>query len=274
MGLDDTLSIAIRDTDAYYLVRGYKSNIPEYGFMPPDPVDFIDGHDYSLDATAYTLTDITPPPDEGDWLDSLVSFWASLSNTMASWAAAAAAWVWPLNIIAPLVVAVSSIVDGIFGGMLDFRVFYRTLELRVSELLDFDELLDRLSEPLDQLAALWAWFSDWAGSVGSLIADWWAGVEDTVLSWISVATQGLDNVLIAWETFTTEILPTLFDLEFAEEWYRSKLVAVGQLITSAFTERADLWAGWSDFRQSVSDIVSTPFDWLEARFTDWFLGGE
>ena len=46
------------------------------------------------------------------------------------------------------------------------------------------------------------------------------------------------------------------------------------LINSAFTERETFWSGWSDFRDQVSLFFSDPLGWLEAKFTDWFLGAE
>ena len=195
-------------------------------------------------------------------------------NSGGGGAAAAAAWVWPLNIVAPLVVAVSTIVDGIFGAFFDFRIFWRAFAQSVSELPLWGDIVAWLQEVIDQVAELWSWFSDWWGSVGDVITSWWATALVDVQDWIATATQGLASMLTAWDDFFTNTLPTLFDLDYAEEWWRSKLLDVGDLISSAFVEREDLWQGWSDFRQGVSDFFTDPLEWLWSKLTDWFLGPE
>jgi len=168
----------------------------------------------------------------------------------------------------------SNIADGMFGGMLDFREWVYDLEDDLDEIFSWSSIIAWLEYRLYDLSDVLAWFYDWWYEVGDVVREWWYGVSYDVRSWIAVATQGLAGMLSAWSNFITVILPTLFDLEFAEEWYRSKLVGVGQLISSAFADRADLWSGWTDFRQAVSDFVTAPFTWLESRFTDWFFGGE
>lgn len=208
------------------------------------------------------------------WLSTLLSWWARFSNTAALWAANARDWSWPLNILTPFFVSLSWVADGLFSAFFDFYLWVYALEDRLSVVFSWQAIISSLQGALSQLSTVWAWFSNWWGAVRSVIDTWWSGVFYQVQSWISVATQGLAGMLATWSDFVTNTLPTLFDISYAEDWYRSKLAGVGDLISSAFTERADLWRGWTDFRQSVSDFFTDPIEWLWTRFTDWFLGKE
>lgn len=208
------------------------------------------------------------------WLDTLVSWFASFANTAAIWEYTASTWSWPLNTLYGFFIALSDIADGMFSGMLDFRTWLYALVDDLSEVFSWQSILDWLEDRVADINGVIAWIDAWETNVGYLVSKWWEHTGDTVKSWIATATQGLADMIAAWDDFVTVTLPTLFDLDYAEEWWLDKLVSVGQLISSAFVDRADLWAGWTDFRARVSEFFSTPFTWLEARFIDWFLGGE
>jgi hypothetical protein len=208
------------------------------------------------------------------WIDTLVSWFASFSNTAAIWEYNAGTWVWPLNQLRGFYIALSNIADGMFGGMLDFREWVYNLADDLDYIFSWSSIITWIEDRLYNLQQVVAWFSDWWYEVLDAVNYWWYSVSYTVKEWISIGTQGLAELLVGWNNFVSVILPTLFDFEYAEDWYLSKLAGIGDLIRSAFDERSDLWQGWSDFRQAVSDFTTKPFTWLEDRFTDWFFGGE
>ncbi|MDD4986416.1 MAG: hypothetical protein PHQ43_11655 [Dehalococcoidales bacterium] len=208
------------------------------------------------------------------WLDTLVSWFAIFSNTAATWEYNASTWSWPLSALYGFFVALSNVADGMFAGMLDFRTWLYQLANSLSEVYGWQNVINWLKAQIDSLAGVITWVANWSSNVANLVSTWWTSMSDTVKSWISTAIQGLPDMLTAWSNFITETLPTLFDLQYAESWWKSKLVDLGELISSAFVEREDLWNGWTDFRQRVSDFFSDPLEWIWSRFTDWFLGGE
>jgi hypothetical protein len=206
------------------------------------------------------------------WLDTLVSWFASFSNTAALWKYEASTWSWPLSMLEGFFIALSDAADGWFTGWLDFRTWLYNLADIIGEVTSWQSVIIWVESAIDALEAAVTWISSWSTYVGDLVSAWWDVVSGVVQDWIETATTGLAGMLEAWTDFVTNTLPTLFDLEYATLWWRDRIVEVGDLIASAFEERSDLWDGWSDFRQAVSEIVSSPFDWLEARFADWFLG--
>jgi len=170
----------------------------------------------------------------GDALEAAIDFVLGWINALAEWAASVVAWLDELR---------QEIIDG-------FNVFVEWL----------NELWNSLTNILD------TWWDS--------LAEWWNARIEDVKDLIAVAVQwvneriddvmtALDSIAVWWENFTTEVLPTLaskFD------------------ITAAFDEFMlkwqDLFNTWEEFRDSIFDFFSNPFDWLLDRFTDWFMGGE
>ena len=208
------------------------------------------------------------------WLGTLLSWWASFSNTAALWAYYSTGWVWPLNQLQGFFSSLSSITNGLYGAFFDFYYWVLGLENRISEIFTWRSIIDSLQYALNGLQSLIAWFNNWWGNVFNVVDYYWSVVSSQVHDWISTATQGLSGMLSAWNNFVTVILPGLFNLQYAESWWQSKLVGLGDLINSAFVARADLWSGWTTFRQQVSDFFTDPLEWLWTRFMDWFLGRE
>jgi hypothetical protein len=216
----------------------------------------------------------TPPVPSADWIDRLVHWAASLSNTMASWAATASGWVWPLNIIAPLIIFLSTITDGIFGALFDFRLWLRPFLEKVGQFLNWDEIKAKLQDFLDMVAHLWDWFQNKLEYVKGIIGDWWEPVRTTVLGWIATATQGLTGLLVAWDNFRKVTLPGLIDATWLGEWWRSRLIDVGDLVNSKLKEWFPFYDDLAQVMPAMKALFANPFDWLLEHFTDWFLGKE
>jgi len=155
-----------------------------------------------------------------------------------------------------------------------------------------------------------AWFKEWKtkildawnwvryawSNVTSIINDWWSPVTTTVKGWIAVATQGLDTLKVAWDSFWkvtfpqwtskldtlkaawdsfwTVTFPNLVSFQWLTSWWNGKLKEVDSLIDSKIKEASPLFAGWQEVKNSVVEFISNPLDWIETRFTDWFLGKE
>jgi hypothetical protein len=226
-----------------------------------------------------------------EWVRTLVSFWARLSNTMAVWAARAQDWAWPLNIIAPMVVAVSGIIDGIFGAFFDFQYWVDATAYRLSELLSWSEIQSRLSSFLSQVSTLWSWFLQKVTYINTYINTWWEGAQYQVKQWIAAATMGLaelsrawtnfwnitwpqllanvNTLLSKWNDFVTSTLPTLVSFSWLATWWKGKVLEVQELINGAFTLRENLWKGWQELRDQVVEFFSDPLAWLYDKLDDF-----
>lgn len=126
----------------------------------------------------------------------------------------------------------------------------------------------------------WNWILNFWTYVGAKVNEWWKPTAATVQGWISIAAQGLNDLLVAWDTFwqitfpnwTTEllkisselshfftaILPTLFDIKYAEIWWVGKAKDIASLIDTEFKIRLP-------FYNELVIFFTNPFDWIKAH---------
>ncbi len=123
-----------------------------------------------------------------------------------------------------------------------------------------------------------ATFGDWFTNVNAWFeTGWkafWGTVIPTVQGWINTAVEGLPALKVAWGNFFTVTLPTLFDLKYAEEWWKGKALDVSALIGSKLKEWFPQYDTEAEQQATRISFFRSPLDWLLEQFTDWFLGKE
>lgn len=152
------------------------------------------------------------------------------------------------------------------------------------EILNWDAIKSYIRSWLYGIESAIAWFFDWWYQVGQRIETWWSGVQTLVQDWISVATQGFDELKAAWGNFWNETLPdifsqfeilranwsqfwsitfpTLVSFTWLTTWWNSRVQDVQDLIESAFTLRESLWEGWQELKDQVIELFADPEEWL------------
>ena len=82
------------------------------------------------------------------------------------------------------------------------------------------------------------------------VAEWFASIGGATKAWAEGLFVKANNV---WNTITGDL----------GKWWKTQLA----LLNETF--------GWVLlFRDSITEFFTNPLGWLEARFTDWFLGAE
>ncbi len=206
------------------------------------------------------------------WAYTLLSWFAQLSTNAYQWSIDVAGWVWPLSNLRYVLVGFSNLVFNIYLSFVDFYYWVMDIETRLTTIFSWQTIINYLQSAVASMGELLAWFNNWYNSVQVIVQNYFNSMAPLIQDWISTATAGLSGMLAAWDNFRINTLPDLFDIAYAELWWASKIVDVGQLITSSFAERSDLWSGWAELRQRVSDFISAPFDWIADHFVSWFLG--
>lgn len=142
----------------------------------------------------------------------------------------------------------------------------------------------------------WTWILDAWWYVNGWIDDWWGPTSLIIQGWIAIATQGFNDLVVAWDSFwtitwpewtgkidnlTSDVhsfftltLPELVSFTWLTSWWNDRLLDVQSLITTAFVDRDSWWSGWIDVKNEVIEFISSPLDWLEGKLADWFLGPE
>lgn len=167
---------------------------------------------------------------------------------------------------------------------------------KVAAILSFPDIWSFFWYWFNAAENAWAWVVNAPSNILNTISAWWSSASLTIQTWISIATEGLTALRVAWsnfwtitfpqwtaslnslwvkvDTFFTETLPSLINWTAITEWWGSKLKDVNDLIDTKLKEAEPFWAGWQDWRDKVIDFFTDPFEWLLAKFTDWFLGKE
>lgn len=169
----------------------------------------------------------------------------------------------------------------------DFSSLFSQMLTLFNQILSWDTIKSYILGWLPNIDDVVWWFANWWANVTSVITNWWSSTQYTVQSWIAIATEGLDALKIAWNDFWTitfpewtakldlvradlthfftYILPELFDLAYAEQWWKSKFLDVTGAINTAFIEHTPFWEGWQDWRDAVTEFFTNPFDWIKTH---------
>ena len=192
--------------------------------------------------------------------------------------------VWPLTLLADNLYGIST---WFYSVAWDFSAFFSWLLTRceeVSQTLTWGNIYWYFKSYFDAALNAWSWVSNAWSNVWNIIDQWWSGAITEVQGLIAAATQGFDSLVAAWSNFwtytwpqwTTKLsllaadwgnfvthkLPTLFDLSYAEVWWRSKLTDISGIITTSLKEYEPFWAGWQDWRDKVIEFFTDPEEWL------------
>lgn len=158
------------------------------------------------------------------------------------------------------------------------------------------ELTDRIDQLGTAIDGWLARLDELRKSIPDIVDNWWQDIKPDVLDWIDARTKGLADLKAAWDNFWTVTwpglindleglraswdnfrrytLPGLVNVGWITDWWSGKSRDIDGWITGAFTARDDLWRGWQEQRDNVIQFFTDPVEFIWARFTDWFLGGE
>lgn len=203
---------------------------------------------------------------------------------------------WPLSSIAGWFYTLSSTFADVSWAFYDFSSWVSDVSSKIGNYLSWSTIWSYILSTVPNLLSIRDWFYNWWGNVVSVVDSWWAATQLTVRAWIDAGNQyftgvatawnnfyqstwpqfiaGFTGLKAAWDGFWTVNFPNLVSFGWLGTWWASQLQDVQALIGSAFTDRAGLWDGWQDVKNSVVSFLSGPLDWLWDKFTDWFLGAE
>ena len=167
---------------------------------------------------------------------------------------------------------------------------------RLQDILTWSNLRGLIRGWLPDLEDVVSWWRGWSSALDRAVVSWWSSARRDVQGWIDAGDRGLQELFEGLQRWTgrlqqtaatfLDMLPSLSEisawfrawrgqvLSVVATWWIGAVRDVQGLIDSAFVSREPFWAGWQDVRSDVARLVTAPLDWLEDRFTDWFLGPE
>ena len=179
-------------------------------------------------------------------------------------------WVYPFWLAAGFFYDLSRVFNWLAYDFADFAEWvYDTVD-KLGTILSWSTILSLIRSWLPDLEDVVDWWNSWRIWVFQEIANWWSFTQTAVQGWIDTATQGLSELITAWDNFWTVIFPTLVDFTGLATWWTATMGEVLNLIDTAFTLRASLWEGWQEIRNQVVEFFADPLEWLYSRFEEFF----
>ena len=205
-------------------------------------------------------------------------------------------WMWPLNQLAPRLLAIGDAFWDLLTPIAQVSDWAYDVQQKVADILSFDNIWSYFHDWFVAAANAWDWVLDAWWIVTNWIDDWWSGASLTVQGWIAIATQGFNDMVVAWgnfwnvtwpqwtgkldilrgewDNFWTVTYPNLVSFEWLTTWWNERLPEVNTLINSAILIWFPFYDSLAELWGSVAEFITNPFDWLENRLADWFLGPE
>jgi len=203
---------------------------------------------------------------------------------------------WPFYLLAPALRGLEEAFNWLAYHFTAFSNWVSDVGVKVSGILDQGDIIGLLRTWLDYAEWAWTWVRDAGANITGIIKDWWVERLSDIKGLIDIATEGFDDLRVAWDSFwnitfpewtaTLEILkddiafffkwqfPELFNITTAEEWWKTKLKEVTDYVDTQLKLLEPLLAGWQELRDEVIEFFNDPWEWLWLKFTDWFLGPE
>lgn len=136
-----------------------------------------------------------------------------------------------------------------------FHDWVYTVEQKIRDILNIDEILDVLSQPISWAERAYSWVQNAWQNIWNTVTDWWSTVKPIILDWIEEAktflkplidntNKWLSNLQQSWDDFWTQTFPTLAD------W-----AGTNNLIDSTLKS----WFPWYDTLVSIKDEMFTFF---------------
>lgn len=221
------------------------------------------------------------------WVYSIFSLVWDISDWFRSAYQEVSGWVWPFHYLQHPLYGLYRVFWNLLTPIGHFGDWVYDVGKKVQDILTSEGILGLIKWWFPWLIPLGEWFAErWAWFTATL-GDWWDTKKPIVQGWIDIATQGLNGLIVAWDNFWkitfpqwtdklevlgsdfgdffTQKLPTLFDVSYAELWWRGKFSDVTDTINSAFTERESFWSGWQDFKDGIVLFFTDPLDWIKSH---------
>jgi len=205
-------------------------------------------------------------------------------------------WVWPFWLAAEFFYDLCRVFNWLAWDFLDFADWVNDVAYKITSFFTELDLDAWFQQWKTRILDSWDWVRYAWSNVTSIVGEWWSTTWTDVKGYIDIATQGLDTLKAAWDSFWrvtfpewtgkldslraawdnfwTTTFPNLVSFQWLTEWWNTRLMEIDQLINDTvrtwfpfYDDLVELWNG-------IVEFFVDPLEWLLDRFTDWFLGPE
>ena len=240
--------------------------------------------------------EIPPPPPVIPWCDAIFSIVFDVSMWFQEAYLITKDWIWPFYLISNFFYFVHRGVWNLLTPIAHFCMWVVEVAEKIIDVLNLDMIWEHFKKWFEWAQWAWEWITNAFNNIANIVTDWWNLEDNPIRLFIESATEGLDellsawndfwtitwpewmsafdNLATAWDYFWTVTWPEFLSLEWLFTWWNDRIQDILDLINTAFKLREDWWSGWQEIKEQVFDFFSDPLEYLWSRFTDWFLGPE
>jgi len=205
-------------------------------------------------------------------------------------------WIKPFKYVSNLFLFICYVFEDLAWAFRDFGDLIWDWKYEIEGILSWSTIRSYIRNWLPDLEDAIEWWWDWWDWVTDTVDEWWYSTKNTVQAWIDVAVEGLDTLKVAWsdfwnitfpqwtsklttlraewDNFWTLTLPGLVSQIDLGVWWQSRLLDIDLLMDTKIKDWFPFYDSLSQLWDSVVEFMGGPLDWLEKKFTDWFLGAE
>jgi len=219
----------------------------------------------------------------------LIGLCNTISNWFYEWYLLVLGWGGLLGNLADFFFQMTLLFNKVGWAFYDFYFWVDSINIAWSGIFSWETIKSLILSWLPGLEDALNWWGDWWHWIEQEVEDWWNSTKSTVQGWISIATEGLDALKVAWnnfwnitwpqwidnlselrllwDNFWTVTFPNLVNFSWLGIWWDSQWLVIQQLIE-------DTIKVWFPFYDSVVEFITDPLEWLWTKVADWFLGPE
>lgn len=230
------------------------------------------------------------------FLDQIISWLTTIKFLFRDAYYEVTGWVYPFNQLAgPL--------WDIYYGFIYLVIYFRDFNdwvndtvIKLTTILSYTNIYAYFEPYFTAALGAWNWILNSAWNIWVVVDSWWSSMSLTVQSWIDLAKDmlllligGLESTLgtlqAAWDSFVG-MIPSISEiLSWFGNWWGwilARIISWGGLPAALIQGLIDStllsWFPWYDTLVQIwNEIVAffaNPWDYIEAKFVNWWLGPE
>jgi len=230
------------------------------------------------------------------FLDQIVSWLNSIKEWFFAAYLEVSTWTWPFNNLATPLWYIYTAFIYLKAYFIDFNDWVNDTVIKLTTILSYANISSYFSSIFNAATNAWNWILNATWNIWVEVENWWSSVSLTVQSWIDAAKDMLLLLIgelelavvalqAAWETFQSWI-PSLTEiLSWFTDWWGwilARIISWGGLPATLIQALIDStllsWFPWYDTLVEIwNEIVAffaNPWDYIEAKFVNWWLGPE
>ena len=225
-------------------------------------------------------------------IDKIFSFIWDISAWFKEAYLTVSEWIWPFSNLAEPLYIISDLFWRLLTPIAQFHDWVANVEGVIQTSISWDTIKDAILDWLPNLESVVTWWQGWETRVGELVLEWWGATSLNIKEWISIATEGFSDLVIAWNNFWTitwlewitnfsilkttwdsflsEIYPTLVDWTTLNSWWNNTAIVVQRLMEDTIKAYFPFYDNLANLWDSIAEFFADPEQYVYKKLDSFF----